>query len=68
MEMNAWIWLKLYEVAALASMSQITPLPIADPVDVDGEETVTLTAVEVRALRDALAEANARAEFYQRYA
>mmetsp|Transcript_18680 Transcript_18680/g.27029 ORF Transcript_18680/g.27029 Transcript_18680/m.27029 type:complete len:90 (+) Transcript_18680:74-343(+) len=43
-------------------MSQITPLPIADPVDVDGEETVTPTAVEVRALRDALAEANARAD------
>ena len=63
--------MKLYEVAALiASMSQITPPSIADPVDVDvdGEETVTLTAAEVRALRDALAEESARAEFYQRYA
>jgi len=52
-------------------MSQITPPSIADPVDVDvdGEETVTLTAAEVRALLErvanaerAVAEENARAQ------
>ena len=61
--MNPSIWLKLYEVAALASMAQIIPLPIADPVDEDGEAPVViLPAAEVRALRGALEEANARAD------